>query len=71
MFTWMDYVRREGVKIYNKLYWDILANQCDQTMRIKLEAVTGVQQMGETKIWELIESIYQGSNPGYIRRLKC
>ena len=40
-------------------------------MRIKLEAVTDVQQMGETKIWELIESIYQGSNPRYIRRLKC
>ena len=71
MFTWMDYLSREGVKIDNKLYWDILSNQCDQTMRVKLEAVKGIQQMGETKIWELIENIYQGSNPGYIRRLKC
>ena len=67
----MDYLSREGVKIDNKLYWDILSNQCDQTMRVKLEAVKGIQQMGETKIWELIENIYQGSNPGYIRRLKC
>merc|ERR1712055_320605 len=68
MFTWMDYLSREGVKIDNKLYWDILSNQCNQTMRVKLEAVKGIQKMGETKMWELIESIYQGSNPGYIRR---
>ena len=66
MFTWMDYVRREGVKIDNKLYYDILANQCDQTMRIKLEAVTGIQQMGESKIWDVIESIYRGINPRYV-----
>ena len=71
MFTWMDYVRREGVKIDNKLYWDILANQCDQTLRVKFEAVNGIEKMGESKIWELIESIYQTSNPGFIRRLKC
>ena len=71
MFPWMDYVRREGVKIDNKLYWKILANQCDQTMRVKLEAVSGIEEMGETKIWQLIENIYQTSNPGFIRRLKC
>ena len=71
MFTWMDYVRREGVKIDNKLYWNILANQCDQTMRVKLEAVNGIEEMGENKIWQLIENIYQTSNPGYTRRLKC
>ena len=53
------------------MYWKILANQCDQTMRVKLEAVSGIEEMGETKIWQLIENIYQTSNPGFIRRLKC
>ena len=71
MFTWMNYVRREGVEITNNLYWNILANICDQTMRTKLEAVNGIEELGEVKIWELIESIYQTSNPGFIRRLKC
>ena len=50
MFIWMDYVKKEGVKVDNKLYYDILWNQCDQTMRAKLEAVTGIQQMGEAKV---------------------
>ena len=63
MFTWMNYVRREGVEIKNNLYWNILANICDQTMRTKLEAVNGIEELGEVKIWELIESIYQTSNP--------
>ena len=36
-----------------------------------MEAVNGIEKMGESKIWELIESIYQTSNPGFIRRLKC
>ena len=40
-------------------------------MRVKLEAVSGIEEMGETKIWQLIENIYQTSNPGFIRRLKC
>ena len=71
MFTWMNYVRREGVEITNNLYWNILANICDQTMRTKLEAVNGIEELGEVKIWELIESIYQTSNPGFIRRHKC
>ena len=71
MFTWMNYVREEGVVISNNRYWHILANICDQTMRTKLEAINGIEELGETKIWELIEGIYQTSNPGFIRRHKC
>ena len=40
-------------------------------MRTKLEAVNGIEELGEVKIWELIEGIYQTSNPGFIRRHKC
>merc|ERR1712030_136658 len=71
LLTWMNYVRREGVEITNNLYWNILANICDQTMQTKLEAVNGIEELGEVNIWELIESIYQTSNPGFIRRHKC
>ena len=70
MFTWTDYIRREGFKIDNKLYYDILANQCDKSMRLKLEAITGVREAGERKLWDIIEGIYQDSNPTFIRRLK-
>ena len=70
MFTWTDYVRREGFKIDNKLYFDLLANQCDPSMRLKLEAISGVRELGERKLWEIIEGIYQDSNPRFIRRLK-
>ena len=39
-------------------------------MRMKLEAIDGIELAGEKKIWEYIESIYQTSNPNYIRRHK-
>ena len=39
-------------------------------MRLKLEAITGVREAGERKLWDIIEGIYQDSNPTYIRRLK-
>ena len=64
-------MREEGVVISNNRYWHILANFCDATMRTKLEAINGIEDLGEVKIWEAIEAIYQTSNPGYIRRHKC
>ena len=69
-FTYTDYIKREGFKMDNKLYFDMLANQCDPSMRLKLEAIDGVKDLGESKLWEKIEGIYQDSNPMFIRRLK-
>ena len=39
-------------------------------MRLKLESIKGVREAGEEKLWEIIEGIYQESNPTYIRRVK-
>ena len=54
----------------NRLYCDMLLNQCDPSMRLTLEAIDGVHELGETKLWEKIEAIYKDSNPMYIRRLR-
>ena len=54
----------------NRLYFDMLANQCDPSMRLTLEAIDGVKELGETKLWEKIEAIYEDSNPMFIRRLR-
>ena len=43
---------------------------CDKDMRLKLESINGVREAGEQKLWEIIEEIYQESNPTYIRRVK-
>ena len=40
-------------------------------MKSKLEAIEGIETAGEKKIWEYIESIFQTSNPNYIRRQDC
>ena len=71
MTIWINYVREEGTVITNARYWHILANFCDASMRNKLEAINGIENLGEAKIWDAIESIFQTSNPGYIRRHKC
>ena len=54
MFTWMSYVREEGTVITNAGYWHILTNFCDAFMRTKLEAINGIENFGEVKIWEAI-----------------
>ena len=40
-------------------------------MRKKLDGVKGIKEMGEAKIWEIIEGIWVESNPMYTRRLKA
>ena len=40
-------------------------------MKSKLEAIEGIETAGEKKIWDYIESIFQTSNPNYIRRQDC
>ena len=52
MFTWMSYVKEEGTVITNARYWHILANLCDASMRMKLEAIDGIENLGEAKIWK-------------------
>merc|ERR1712237_269541 len=62
MSIWIGYIKEEGTVITNARYWHILANFCDASMRMKLEAINGIENLGEAKIWETIESIYQTSN---------
>ena len=69
-FTYTGYMKREGFKMDSRLYCDMLLNQCDPSMRLTLEAIDGVHELGETKLWEKIEAIYKDSNPMYIRRLR-
>ena len=71
MAIWINYIKEEGTVVTNSRYWHILSNKCDPSMRMKLEAIDGIEHAGEKKIWEYIESIYQTSNPNYIRRHKC
>ena len=40
-------------------------------MRKKLESIKRVIEMGEDKLWEIIEGIWKETNPLYIRRLKA
>merc|ERR1711895_319453 len=39
-------------------------------MRLTLEAIDGVHELGEEKLWDKMESIYKDSNPIYVRRLR-
>merc|ERR1711888_79880 len=57
-FTYTSYMKREGFKMDNRLYCDMLLNQCDPSMRLTLEAIDGVHELGETKLWEKIEASF-------------
>ena len=70
MIRYKDYIKRQNFDMDNEMYFDLLANMCDKAMRLKLESITGVREAGEQKLWEIIEEIYQESNPTYIRRVK-
>ena len=52
------------------LYADMLLNRCDSSMRLTLEAIDNVRELGEEKLWDKIESIYKDSNPIFVRRLR-
>ena len=70
MQTYTGYLRKD-VDITPDLYYDIFMNLCDPDMRKKLDSVKGIREMGETKIWEIIEGILVETNPIYIRRVKA
>ena len=55
----------------NRLYAEMLLNKCDETMKLPLEAIDNLHQLGEERLWDKIESIYKDSNPIFVRRLRC
>ena len=65
------YLRSQGFPLDNKLYAEMLVTKCDVTMRLPLEAMDNLYQMGEDLLWEKIENIYKESNPIFMRRVKC
>merc|ERR1711888_105125 len=71
MAYWIKYLKEHGTEINNTRYWHILSNKLDPMMKSKLEAIEGIEEAGEEKIWEYIEGIFQTSNPNYIRRQDC
>ena len=48
------YLRNQGFPLDNKLYAEMLVNKCDVTMRLPLEAMDNLYQMGEDLLWEKI-----------------
>ena len=36
-----------------------------------LDGIKGIKEMGEARIWDIIEGIWVETNPMYIRRLKA
>ena len=49
----------------------MLLNKCDVTMKLPLEAIDNLYQLGEELVWDKIESIYKDSNPIFVRRVRC
>ena len=70
MIRYTNYIRR-NCEMTNELYFDIFSNLCDQDMRLKLESIKGVRELGEEKLWEIIEGFWKDSNPTYMRRIKA
>ena len=52
----------------SRLYADMLLNRCDATMKLPLEAIDNLHDLGEERLWDKIESIYKDSNPIFVRR---
>ena len=70
IIRYTNYIRTTDFEMGPELYFDIFSNLCDKDMRLKLESIKGVRQLGEEKLWEIIESIYQETNPTYMRKIK-
>ena len=70
MQTYTGYIRKE-FDLTPDLYYDVFMNLCEPEMRKKLDGIKGIKEMGEEKIWDIIEGIWVESNPMYTRRLKA
>ena len=64
------YIRKE-FDLTPDLYYDVFMNLCEPEMRKKLDGIKGIKEMGEARIWDIIEGIWVETNPMYIRRLKA
>ena len=40
-------------------------------MKKKLDGINGIREMGESKIWEIVEEIFMDTNPVYIRSVRA
>ena len=56
------YIRKE-FELTPDLYYDVFMNLCEPEMRKKLDGVKSIKEMGEARIWEIIEGIWVESNP--------
>ena len=68
---WTNYLRSQGFPMTDRLYAQMLLGRCDSTMKLSLEAMDDVYNLGEKRMWERIESIYTQLNPLFLRRAKC
>ena len=64
------YIRKD-IDLTPDLYYDIFINLCEPEMKKKLGEITGIREMGESKIWEVVEEIFMDTNPVYIRRVRA
>ena len=66
-----SYLRDKKFPLDNKLYAEMLLSRCDAGMKLPLEAMEDLYEVGEKVLWERIEKIYLESNPLFLRRVKC
>ena len=64
------YIRKD-IDLTPDIYYDIFINICEPEMKKKLGGITGIREMGESKIWEVVEEIFMDTNPVYIRKVRA
>ena len=65
------YLKKEKFPLDKKLYAQMLIARCDASMKLRLEAMEDIYEVGEEILWERIENIYLETNPLFLRRVKC
>ena len=65
------YLKKEKFPLDKKLYAQMLIARCDASMKMRLEAMEDIYEVGEEVLWERIENIYLETNPLFLRRVKC
>ena len=72
MQRYAPYIRKDiGTDLTPELYFDIFINLCEPEMKKKLGGIAGIREMGESRIWEIVEEILMETNPVYIRRVRA
>ena len=51
------YIRKD-IDLMPDLYYNIFINLCEPEMKKKLDGINGIREMGESKIWEIVEEIF-------------